>query len=253
MRGLALPFALQATRRPLSLDRGSSPHAGRPQPTVASPAGRAGVPRPGLELRGRRAPAPNGRSSPPHGPAQSASCRSQSRPPHGGADRESLRFWMRELALPARVEFAPFDQVFQQLLDPHRPAVAQPLRHQRAPGAARGLDRAPAVAGRPDGCRSSSTRSSARLSAPQRPAWWASARLRGRSWTRRRCEPGARLEQWQAHLAERSSRLAGLTSCGWRELTATRYPSGILRRCPRRARRPRALYARGSSPRSEPC
>ena len=32
--------------------------------------------------------------------------------------QESMDFWMRELELPATVEFAPYDQVFQQLLDP---------------------------------------------------------------------------------------------------------------------------------------
>ena len=31
---------------------------------------------------------------------------------------ESLKYWMRELEIPARVEFAPYNQVFQQLLDP---------------------------------------------------------------------------------------------------------------------------------------
>ncbi len=31
---------------------------------------------------------------------------------------ESLKYWMRELAIPSRVEFAPYNQVFQQLLDP---------------------------------------------------------------------------------------------------------------------------------------
>lgn len=31
---------------------------------------------------------------------------------------ESLKYWMRELQLLARIEFAPFNQVFQQLLDP---------------------------------------------------------------------------------------------------------------------------------------
>lgn len=30
----------------------------------------------------------------------------------------SLRFWLESLALPVRIEHAPFDQVFQQLLDP---------------------------------------------------------------------------------------------------------------------------------------
>ncbi len=32
---------------------------------------------------------------------------------------ESLRFWMNELEVPCEVQFAPFNQVFQQLLDPH--------------------------------------------------------------------------------------------------------------------------------------
>jgi amino acid adenylation domain-containing protein/FkbH-like protein len=31
---------------------------------------------------------------------------------------ESLRYWMNELELPVKIEFAPFNQVFQQLLDP---------------------------------------------------------------------------------------------------------------------------------------
>jgi len=31
---------------------------------------------------------------------------------------EALAFWLRELALPARIRFAPYGQVFQQLLDP---------------------------------------------------------------------------------------------------------------------------------------
>ena len=31
---------------------------------------------------------------------------------------ESLKYWMRELEIPARLEFAPYNQVFQQLLDP---------------------------------------------------------------------------------------------------------------------------------------
>ncbi|MEO7028527.1 MAG: HAD-IIIC family phosphatase, partial [Acidobacteriaceae bacterium] len=31
---------------------------------------------------------------------------------------EALEFWMDELRTPSRIEFAPFDQVFQQLLDP---------------------------------------------------------------------------------------------------------------------------------------
>src|SRR5262249_25485370 len=31
---------------------------------------------------------------------------------------ESLRYWMKELELPVEIEFAPFNQVFQQLLDP---------------------------------------------------------------------------------------------------------------------------------------
>jgi FkbH-like protein len=33
--------------------------------------------------------------------------------------QNTLEFWMRELNLPAAVEFAPYDQVFQQLLDPN--------------------------------------------------------------------------------------------------------------------------------------
>ena len=32
--------------------------------------------------------------------------------------RDALDFWMGELGLPAAVEFAPYGQVFQQLLDP---------------------------------------------------------------------------------------------------------------------------------------
>ncbi len=31
---------------------------------------------------------------------------------------ESLRYWVKELELPVRIEFAPYNQVFQQLLDP---------------------------------------------------------------------------------------------------------------------------------------
>jgi FkbH-like protein len=31
---------------------------------------------------------------------------------------EPLRFWLDELGMPGRIKFAPFDQVFQQLLDP---------------------------------------------------------------------------------------------------------------------------------------
>ncbi len=31
---------------------------------------------------------------------------------------ESLKYWMKELEIPARIEFAPFNQIFQQLLDP---------------------------------------------------------------------------------------------------------------------------------------
>jgi ABC-type multidrug transport system ATPase subunit len=31
---------------------------------------------------------------------------------------EPLRFWLDELEIPSRIKFAPFDQVFQQLLDP---------------------------------------------------------------------------------------------------------------------------------------
>ena len=31
----------------------------------------------------------------------------------------SLSFWMRHLDMPARIEFAPYHQVVQQLLDPH--------------------------------------------------------------------------------------------------------------------------------------
>ena len=31
---------------------------------------------------------------------------------------DSLGFWIRELGIPARIEFAPYNQVFQQLLDP---------------------------------------------------------------------------------------------------------------------------------------
>src|SRR5439155_10874060 len=31
---------------------------------------------------------------------------------------ESVRCWLEELEIPARIEFAPFNQVFQQLLDP---------------------------------------------------------------------------------------------------------------------------------------
>jgi hypothetical protein len=31
---------------------------------------------------------------------------------------ESLAFWMRRLGLPFDISFAPFDQIFQQLLDP---------------------------------------------------------------------------------------------------------------------------------------
>ncbi|MDB6109318.1 MAG: FkbH like protein, partial [Pedosphaera sp.] len=31
---------------------------------------------------------------------------------------ESLKFWMKELELPSRIEFAPYNQIFQQLLDP---------------------------------------------------------------------------------------------------------------------------------------
>ncbi|WP_208345332.1 HAD-IIIC family phosphatase, partial [Aetokthonos hydrillicola] len=32
--------------------------------------------------------------------------------------QESLKFWMQELKIPHRIEFAPYNQVFQQLLDP---------------------------------------------------------------------------------------------------------------------------------------
>ena len=32
--------------------------------------------------------------------------------------QDALDFWMGELGLPATVAFAPYDQVFQQLLDP---------------------------------------------------------------------------------------------------------------------------------------
>ena len=32
-----------------------------------------------------------------------------------------LRFWLRELGLPDRVEIAPYNQVFQQFLDPSSP------------------------------------------------------------------------------------------------------------------------------------
>ena len=32
--------------------------------------------------------------------------------------KDFLAFWMRELAIPAEIEFAPYGQVFQQLLDP---------------------------------------------------------------------------------------------------------------------------------------
>ena len=32
--------------------------------------------------------------------------------------KDALDFWMGELGLPAPVEFAPYNQVFQQLLDP---------------------------------------------------------------------------------------------------------------------------------------
>jgi FkbH-like protein len=32
--------------------------------------------------------------------------------------KETLAFWMRELDIPAQIEIAPYDQVFQQLLDP---------------------------------------------------------------------------------------------------------------------------------------
>src|SRR5206468_12650840 len=31
---------------------------------------------------------------------------------------ESLAFWMRQLEIPSEIEFAPYNQVFQQLLDP---------------------------------------------------------------------------------------------------------------------------------------
>ena len=31
---------------------------------------------------------------------------------------QSLAFWMLELGISARIEFAPYNQVFQQLLDP---------------------------------------------------------------------------------------------------------------------------------------
>ena len=31
---------------------------------------------------------------------------------------EAMDFWMGELELPASIEFAPYNQVFQQLLDP---------------------------------------------------------------------------------------------------------------------------------------
>src|SRR6266849_176498 len=31
---------------------------------------------------------------------------------------QPLAFWMQELGIPARIEFAPYNQVFQQLLDP---------------------------------------------------------------------------------------------------------------------------------------
>src|SRR4051794_28467047 len=30
----------------------------------------------------------------------------------------ALAFWMKRLSVPAKIEFAPFNQVFQQLLDP---------------------------------------------------------------------------------------------------------------------------------------
>ncbi|MEZ4867758.1 MAG: HAD-IIIC family phosphatase [Caldilineaceae bacterium] len=32
--------------------------------------------------------------------------------------REALAFWMQELGLPSQIEFAPYNQIFQQLLDP---------------------------------------------------------------------------------------------------------------------------------------
>jgi len=31
---------------------------------------------------------------------------------------QSLTFWMQEQGIPARIDFAPYNQVFQQLLDP---------------------------------------------------------------------------------------------------------------------------------------
>ena len=53
--------------------------------------------------------------------------------------RDTLEFWMRELSLPAAVEFAPYDQVFQQLLDPGSAAVSELSRRQRGVSTARRL------------------------------------------------------------------------------------------------------------------
>ena len=62
--------------------------------------------------------------------------------------QEALDFWMGELGLPASVEFAPYNQVFQQLLDPMQPALAEPAGGQRRAGPAGGLAAAPARLGR---------------------------------------------------------------------------------------------------------
>ena len=43
----------------------------------------------------------------------------------------ALAFWMRELDFDYRIQFAPYNQVFQQLLDPASP---RPREHRAARG-----------------------------------------------------------------------------------------------------------------------
>ena len=47
---------------------------------------------------------------------------------------EPLEFWLRELELPAQVQFAPYNQLFQQLLDPASLLSRQYARPERRAG-----------------------------------------------------------------------------------------------------------------------
>ena len=55
---------------------------------------------------------------------------------------DSLKFWGDYFGVPTRIEFAPYNQVFQQLLDSGKRVSQEPRRHQRHPARPGGMGRA---------------------------------------------------------------------------------------------------------------